>query len=232
MSHAKDFAGYPFTEEDLRKACKAYAEGVVRSAQDAPDLDFEPSEAHRTAIRRMIEQGGRPRRRRTSLRRFAVIAAVVVLVFAMFLAVYASAQSKLRSWLKQVLPDRVQYFFFGEPAPNAREYEIGWLPEGMQAVEQTNEEGSPRIRYANGDGSREATFRYYPMNSWDELQITGGEIVAEDVAFGGFEGTVYFDRTDNTALAVLFDVAGQMVIELSARNIDDEDVLSIVRSIE
>lgn len=231
MSRTNSIPGYPFSEADLKLACKAYVEKAWRSAEACPELDFEPSAAHRAAIRRMMEKSEESSNRRGFIRRLAVAAAIVLVVVGLLFAIHANAGSEWKSWLMRILPDRVQYFFYGQPSQPFYEYETGWLPEGVRLTEHNREEDVETMTFTDNDGFVTILISCYPMNSWDEIQVTGGEVSEIDIAFGIFEGTVYFDRSDDTAFAILFDEVHQMLIELSSCNVNDEDVMSILRAI-
>ena len=114
MIHIDDLSGYPFSGPDLYSVCEKYAARLVKSAE-AVQLDFEPTETSRTAIRQLMDKSLQKARRQMLFRRVATIAAVVVILFSTIMATNVHAREAVVRWLSQIFPDHILYRFFGEP---------------------------------------------------------------------------------------------------------------------
>ncbi len=217
--------GYPFTEKDLRQVCAAYVEQLCKIEEP---LDFEPSQAHREAIRKIMDDALKQGKRRAAIRRIAAAVAVVLLIGSMVFVTNASARDRLENWLRQVLPDKVVYQFFGKPAEKLYEYTIGWLPEGFELVSETKDNLSHT--YVFRGESFGCVIDFIMLGAYDVLEITGEKLESTSMTICGMTGELFYNEADSSKDLILFDEARRMVITVNSR-LPVDDITKIVEGL-
>ncbi|MBQ4020871.1 MAG: DUF4367 domain-containing protein [Erysipelotrichaceae bacterium] len=228
MTDFYDFTDYPFTKEDLRRACAAYASDLVASVEGFPDPEFEPSASHRAAIRRMIDRSYRKGRRHAFYRRAAAIAAVFVILFSTILATNVHAREAVVRWLRQIFPDHVLYQFFGEPVDELQQYTISWIPEGFELVDQFEVDGYRMYSYESEDEGFSVSFAVIE----DGLTIEIGDAAFEmrDVIVNGRPATLFVDVDDSSKNLIWISEDNNVEIDIEG-NISVDMLMRIAESI-
>lgn len=229
MNDFYDFSGYPFTADDLRRVCAAYAAELVASAESLPDPGFEPSAAHRNAIQRMIDRSYRKSRRHVFYRHAAAVVAVIVILFSTLMVTNVHAREAVVRWLRQVFPDHVLYQFFGEPTGGLHQYTIGWIPDGFELVDEFEFDGYRMYTYESEDESFSVSFAAIE----DGLTIEIGDAAFEmqDVFVNGLPATLYIDIDDDSKNLIWISKDGNVEVDMEG-NISIEYLMQIAESIE
>lgn len=228
MNDFYDFSEYPFTADDLRRVCAAYAAELVALVETLPDPEFEPSVAHRNAIQRMIDRSYRKGRRHVFYRRAATVAAVIVILFSTILATNVHARETIVHWLRQVFPDHVLYQFFGEPVDDLHQYTIGWIPEGFELTEYGSDETEYYVYEKNSEMviiefRKGGTVEYTDFSGFEDSSMM-------DMVINGKETFIYQDLSGNEVNLTIFDQEYNMLIELDT-NIGFEQTVKIAEGI-
>lgn len=229
MTHRDELSGYSFSEAELYVACDHYVARMIASIEALP-LDFEPSAAHREAIRRLIDGSLRKGKRHVLFRRIAAIAAIAILFFSTVMVTNVHAREAVVRWLRQVFPDHVLYQFFGEPTDELYHYTIGWIPEGFELTDYGEAPGEIYYIYMNGaDG---ILIDFFDLGHWDELALLGYDnYTLTDTIVNGLEAVIYQDNESSNVDVVVFDSSHGMVICVNS-NIKLDLVLDVVRFIK
>ena len=213
--------GYPFTEEDLRQVCAAYVEQLCKIEEP---LDFEPSQAHREAIQNIMDDALKQGKRRAAFQRIAAAVAIVLLIGSMAFVTNASARDRLENWLRQVLPDKVVYQFFGEPAEKLYEYTIGWLPEGFEL--QFEERDDVSHTYCFKSESRTCIVSFWTNDAYDETVIFGDGYSPHEVIVNTIKGDLYYGESEYPNDLILFDEERGMIIIINS-DISIDEVIHV-----
>ena len=229
MSALYDFSGYPFTADDLRRVCAAYAAESVASAEALPDPGFEPSAAHWNAIQRMIDRSYRKSRRHAFYCRAAAVVAVIVILFSTLMVTNVHAREAVMRWLRQVFPDHVSYQFFGEPAGDLHQYTIGWIPEGFELVDEFEFDGYRMYTYESEDESFSVSFA--SIEDGFTIEIGDAAFEMQEVFVNGLPATLYVDIDDASKNLIWISEDGNVEIDM-AGDISIELLMQIAGSIE
>ena len=229
MTDLHDFSDYPFTAEDLRCVCAAYAADLVALAEALPDPGFEPSAAHRHAIQRMIDRSYHKSRRHAFYRRAAAIAAVFVILFSTILATNVHARDAVVRWLRQVFPDHVLYQFFGEPVDELYQYTIGWIPEGFELVDQFEFDGYRMYSYESENEGFSISFAI--IEDGFTIEIGDAAFEMQEVFINGLPATLFIDIDDASKNLIWISEDGNVEIDM-AGNISVDMLIQIAESIK
>lgn len=228
MSDFYDFTGYPFTADDLRRVCAAYAAELVASVETLPDPVFEPSAAHRNAIQRMIDRSYRKSRRHAFYRRAAAVAAVIVILFSTLMVTNVHAREAVVRWLRQVFPDHVLYQFFGEPAGDLHQYTIGWIPDGFELVDEFEFDGYRMYTYESEDESFSVSFA--SIEDGFTIEIGDAAFETQEVFVNGLPATLFIDIDGASKNLIWISEDGSVEIDM-AGNISVDMLIRIAESV-
>ena len=223
------FSEYPFTADDLRRVCAAYAAELVASVDTLPDPEFKPSAAHRNAIQRMIDRSYRKGRRHVFYRHVATAAAVIVILFSTVLVTNVHAREAVVRWLRQIFPDHVLYQFFGEPVDELHQYTIGWIPDGFELVDEFDFDGYRMYSYESEDESFSVSFAV--IEDGFAIEIGDAAFEMQDVFVNGLPATLYVDIDDASKNLIWISKDGNIEIDMEG-NISIELLMQIAESIE
>ena len=128
-------------DEDLRQALITYYDAVIVVLPDPAALHYSYSPAHKLRMERLIRSHERRERRVFTLQRVAVVLLALLLTFGSWLAVDVHAREVFFNWVRTVYEDHVVYRFHGgstSTTPDTLpEYELGWIPEGFELVDES-----------------------------------------------------------------------------------------------
>ena len=228
MIHIDDLSGYPFSGPDLYSVCEKYAARLVKSAE-AVQLDFEPTETSRTAIRQLMDKSLQKARRQMLFRRVATIAAVVVILFSTIMATNVHAREAVVRWLRQIFPDHILYQFFGEPVDELYQYTIGWIPNEFALIESEIDNESTCYIYENDN--RVVIIEFNKIGTFQQTEFSGfEEYTIIDTIVNGNEAFIYQDNDSDKVNMTVFDRNKECIIEIDT-NIGMELTRQIAESI-
>jgi hypothetical protein len=218
MMPKEELAGYPFNAAALHAVCANYADGLVE-AIEAVSLDFGPSEAHKKAVCNLMDNSLRKTRRHALYRRVGTIAAVFVLLFGAVMVTNAHARELFVRWVRQVFPDHVLYWFYGEPEGGLHHYTIGWIPDGAKVVRHEEDDEEELYVYHCSD-SVSFVVSFYTLGAYSNLDIEDYDSI-ETLTINGNAATLFISSTSTNAL-IIIDEQKQMVIDINAQlSVDD-----------
>ena len=197
MIYSEEMSCYPFNSSDLRSVCAKYAEGLEVFLEPV-SLDFKPSDAHKKVIRSLTDNSLHKAKRHALYRRVGTIAAVFVLFFGTIMVTNAHAREMFARWMKQILPDRVLYRFYGEPEGGLYNYRIGWIPEGFELVQSYEYKNNRVYGYRSNDGGFNVGFHTISDGFVLEIGGEGDEFKSLPVRINGVKGTYYYDIHDSS----------------------------------
>ena len=213
MIHIDDLSGYSFGASDLYYVCEKYAARLVKSAE-AVQLDFEPTETNRTAIRQLMDKSLQKAWRHSIYRRLTAVAAVIVIVFSTIMVTNAYARDAFIRWWNEVWEDRIVYFFDDDSIkPEAVHYALGWVPEGFKLVDEYYEGSYGNLYYSCGD--RMIVYEYSALSEMDMIDILGTD-EGEQVVVGDKSFSYYQDLSDGSNIMIWIDETKEIVHIINA----------------
>ena len=224
MMQTDECFGYPFNAADLRAVCADYAEQFMTSIEAVP-LDFEPSEGHREAIRRMIDDSLRKGKRQAFLRRLGTIAAVLVLLFGTIMVTNADARDLVHRWVTQLFQDHVMFWFNPDPTSRFYTWQLNWTPEGFTLADAYESKDLRRYEYRSG----EDRFQVSIERIREGIDFEDGSTYprTESIEVGGVEGMFCYNADGSLDKLVWPDGNGDVVIEIEG-SIPGETMLEIL----
>lgn len=213
-------AGKSYTFSDLALAC---GEAAALSLRDLPDIlpAADPSEIFSARVE-LLHGQYRSRLRAARIGRSAAgIALALLITFSAVITVNAKAREAFLVWWQEVFPGSTVYRFEGEePQTVAGAYEIGWLPEGMKAIQRSESEGFGSVVFEGGGhmlvfeytaGAQAGAFEVFGETEGISVEIDGlpGRLHAED----GRVNLIWSDETAGVVFTISSDLDVQTVLQ-------------------
>lgn len=236
MMNKDELTSYPFNASDLRAVCAGYTDGLVSSAEAVP-LDFEPSETHRNAVRRLMDKSLQKAKRHASYRRVAAIAAVFVILCVVVMTTNSQANALFTRWIRQIFPDHVMYWFGGEPSDCLYTWQIAWVSDEFELVDSYESADMRSYRYRSAEDEFSISINRiqegFVMEIQDsDLKSVPAEVIGGEATFyygddGKSNNLVWIDNDEN----VVFSINGSIPYELMKEIAEDiiiEDIRFII----
>ena len=236
MMNKDELTSYPFNASDLRAVCAGYADDLVASAE-AVSLDFEPSETHRNAVRRLMDKSLQKAKRHTAYRRVAAIAAVFVILCVVVMTTNSQANALFTRWIRQIFPNHVMYWFGREPSDHLYTWQIAWVSDEFELVDFYESADMRSYRYRSDEDEFSISINKvqegFVMEAPDpDLKSVPAEVIGGKATFyygddGKSNNLVWIDNDEN----VVFSIKGSISYELMMEIADDiiiEDIRFII----
>lgn len=221
-----------FTDKEL-----ALAAASVRDSMLSALPEYEPhafSEGYTAKIARLCAK----MRRREKVRPILQAAAMWFLVFLTGAAIYVAsspaARAAVLNWTREVFENSIIYRFYGDRRGDTLpRYELTWLPEGFELVDEFEDETFYNAFYLNESGDEMIVFDYRLMEEGTTEAVFGynDKHTIEKVTVNGYYGEIYLptDGTDN--VLTLMDEKKQVVLSIES-NLESPVILLIAESIK
>lgn len=224
-----------FRDEELVQAAGLVREAMLGVLPEPAVCDHEFSPEFQAKMERLFAKE-RVHHILHTVRRYA--AAIILLILftgGVVLAVDTEARASFFEWVKKVYENSIVYEFFGgaqeEGLPN---YELGWVPEGYEAVDVYRDETTYSAVYMKVDDPEAGfVFDYHIKQEGDiyEILYDEEEYEIKKVNINGLTGDLFLSlvETETNTLVWLDNIRG-VVISINGY-LAEEDMLHIAENI-
>jgi hypothetical protein len=149
----------------------------------------------------LLETAHRNERKQNVFRSVAAIFILLLATVTVWLSADAEARETVLRWVRETFEFGVVYKLEStvEPADTLPEYEITWLPDGLEMVEEIKYKKMYNVHYSDGNG-KEVIFEYHIVSNNEEINsVVYFEMKTEYeiVSIGGIEADYYYDEETN-----------------------------------
>ena len=223
------------TDEALKIATAMVSEAMLCTLPEPEDCvgQFTPQFDER------IERLKKTAERKTNWRKLAksvVVSVLVVLIgFSMLCVINTEVRATVVTWFKETFETYITYWFNSENENVLPEYELTWVPEGLELVYADSSEHMCIMVYQlDSNASDGFTFDYALANDNSQLTIYSldGIRQAEVVDINGLHGELYLSSNpENPNALVWFDDEHDIVFTLTSY-MNSVDILHIANGVE
>lgn len=224
MMNKDELTSYPFNASDLRAVCAGYTDGLVSSAEAVP-LDFEPSETHRNAVRRLMDKSLQKAKRHASYRRVAVIAAVFVILCVVVITTNTQANAMFTRWIRQIFPNHVMYWFGREPSDHLYTWQIAWVSDEFELVDSYESAVMRSYHYRSDENEFSISINRiqegFVMEAPDpDLKSVPTEVIGGEATFyysddGKSNNLVWIDNDENVVFSIKGSISYELMMEIA-----------------
>ncbi len=125
------------TDEALRDAARQVRNSMLASLPEEPQ-EHTFSEEFLTSIEKLRQSEQKRASRATLFRRSIAALLSVVVGLSLFFGLNTEARAATLRWAKQTAWGRTVFSFFGEAEEALPEFEVMWVPEGVEMVREEN----------------------------------------------------------------------------------------------
>ncbi|MBR6096315.1 MAG: DUF4367 domain-containing protein [Oscillospiraceae bacterium] len=226
--------------EELLYACAPEARTIwldsLPQDGDEPPHAFSPEFQQR--MERLIQRKCRVRRSSglgRVLQRVAVVLLTVLLGGGVFFALDGEARAAVLQWFREMTEHTALYRFSGEtPDAPLPIYTLGWVPDGLELVNEEEDDLFRSLFYLDSDRERFFVFDTYAMNDGVQLEVLAVEDTSrmESLTIRGLHGEFYpADDVSDMSSLLLFDDDHAAVLSIDS-NLEKEEILHIARGLK
>lgn len=159
--------------------------------------------------------------RKAVWRRVASIAASLLLVLlfgaSITLAVSPVARAAVITWLREQYENSIIYRFWASgDFSEFPTYQVGWLPDGFELLQEIEKEHLYIATYQSADGAHQIIFMYHPSNEEDTMIIGGDTDGSERLTIQGLYGEYMPSEYGEKGELIWIDEVNQIVFVISA----------------
>lgn len=220
-----------FRDKDLAVAAGLVRQSMLSDLPEPESCTREFSPEFQTGMERLFTRE-RVQTALHTVRRFA--AAVILLIFfgaGAVLAVDTEARADFFAWMRKLYENSIVYEFFGEkPEEGLPSYELGWVPEGYEAVDVYRDDTMYSAIYMKVDEPETVfVFEYHIRQEGEIYEVLYDEEKYEikTVDINGFEGDLYLSlvETETNTLIWLDTIRG--VVASISGYLEENDIMHI-----
>lgn len=224
-----------FRDVEMVRAAGLVRESMLRALPEPAVCDHKFSPEFQAKMDRIFVKERLYRTLHTVRRYAAAIILLILFTGGVVLAVDTEARASFFDWVKRVYENSIVYEFFGgaqeEGLPN---YELGWMPEGYEAVDVYRDETSYSAVYLKVDDAEAGfIFDYHIRQEGDiyEILYDEGEYEIKKVNINGLTGELFISLVKTgTNTLVWLDNTRSVVISINGY-LAEEDMLHIAENI-
>jgi len=229
-------AKYPFTDKELRRAARIYAEKMTAALEEELEGDsFKPSPGFQGKIE-SIQSYANATISRKQKRRKTIAAACLafLLLITAFFSINTTARAGVQRWIKDVYKDFIVYLFSGEKSDsNLPKISAEWLPDDLTLTEQEeNNDDHCSYMYVNADGSKGVIISCDKTSSGSSLSVSDLDDDREHytASLAGYEVDCFVSDHD-TSDYVWYDNQGWFCFTLTS-NLPHEINMKIIENLK
>ena len=183
------------TDQALKQAAGSVREAMLNAVLPEEVCRHEFSPEFEEKIRHLQGKKRRRQQRLTIARRVAAIFLAIVLGAGIWLASNDQARAAVARWIREVNDNSIVYRFFGDaPTEENFFYELTWVPEGYEIIDQVGVDSTQIIVYQKESDVFTFTYHRITEGSLAQLLETSGEGVS--VSINGIIGQ-YYEAADS-----------------------------------
>lgn len=219
------------SDESLRRAASSLREARLAAQPPLEEYEHEFSPRFEQAMAQLMRKGPRKAVWRKAVSVAASLLLVLLIGAGAVLTFHQEARASFATWLREQYENSIIYRFWGGgDTSEFPTYQIGWMPEGFELLQEFNEERLYIAVYQSIDDGQQVVFAYTFGTEWNELTIWGDLENSERLTIQGFPGEyVPFDYKVGGDL-VWIDENSQIVFTLSAA-LEKDIIIKIANSI-
>lgn len=229
------FVGKNFQDKELSRAAGLVREAMLGELPEPAMCDHEFSPEFQAKMERLFVKDRVYHTLHTICRYAAAIILLILFTAGVVLAVDTEARANFFEWVKKIYENSIVYEFFGgtqdEGLPN---YELGWVPEGYEAVDVYRDETTYSAIYMKVDDPEAVfVFDYSQKQEGDiyEVLYDEEEYEIKKVDINGLVGELYLSliKTETNDLIWVDEDKG-VVLAISGY-INEEDMLHMAEEV-
>ena len=222
---------YPFTEKELELAAKEVIWAIAESVPPAGEFRHEFSPAARARMTALTSRVQHRERKRTVFRSVAAIFILLLATVTVWLSADAEARETVLRWVRETFEFGVVYKLEStvEPAGVLPKYEITWLPEGLEMVEEEYQNNTYNVTYYNKDTDKTLIFDYeIEKDGYNAFVLTDQSTQYSTITINEVEAEYYQD--DNSRTIMWIDEKDSLLFVITS-NLDKETVIRFAEGI-
>lgn len=218
------------TDEALRNAAKQVRESMLASLPEEP-TEHTFSEEFLTSIEKLRQSEQKRASRITLFRRSIAALLSVVVGLSLFFGLNTEARAAALRWAKQTTWGRTVFSFFGEAEKALPEFEVMWVPEGVELVNEIVEPDCVMRLYSDpDDDSQSFAIQCALMDSDSPLIISHNKseylihstivnthyaklYIAQDSSVSN--GLVWFDDDTGVSFTIISDMKPDVILHIA-----------------
>lgn len=188
------------TDESLRVAAALVRDSMLSSLNDEYIPDYRFSDDFMTSIEILKKQEKRRQKRIKAVHRCIAAILTIVVGITLFFTINTRARAAAIGWIKKTFFGQTVYSFPQDTAQVLPNYQLTWLPEGMQLEKRiTTPECDMRLYTDVDDPNQSFTIQCNTQNIHSNLTISydGAEYTVYPVQMNGFSGEMYQSNDEN-----------------------------------
>ena len=222
---------YPFTDKELELAAKEVIWAIAESVPPAGEFRHEFSPAARARMTALTSRVQHRERKRTVFRSVAAVFILLLATVTVWLSADAEARETVLRWVRETFEFGVVYKLEStvEPAATLPKYEITWLPEGLEMVEEGYQNNTYNVTYYNKDTDKTLIFDYEIEKDGDNaFVLTDQSTQYSTITINGVDAEYYQD--DNSRTIMWIDEKDSLLFVITS-DLDKETVIRFAEGI-
>ncbi|MBQ3878735.1 MAG: DUF4367 domain-containing protein [Oscillospiraceae bacterium] len=178
------------SDELMKEAARLAHEKWLNSFPAPEDCEHEFPEGFYESL---LREGEKRQKRRTNLRRAAVILIAFLLSGALLLASSPAVRAMLKSWVREVFGQHVVYHFDKDSTlAELPDYELSYIPENFKEISRFPKTIGRALCYGQRKEGKAAIFFYYLISEDRKIRVNYDKgDTPEDVMIHSLSGAYY-----------------------------------------
>ena len=219
------------SDDALRSAAAKLREARIAAQPPLEECKHEFSPEFEQAMDRLMQKG----KCKAVWRRVVSIAAslllVLLIVASITLAVSPAARAAVITWLREQYENSIIYRFWASgDSSEFPTYQVGWLPDGFELLQEIEEEHLYIAIYQSDDGAHQVIFMYHPSNEEDTMIIGGDTDGSERLTIQGLYGEYMPSEDGEKGELIWIDEESQIVFAISA-DLEKHTIIEVAESV-
>ena len=210
-----------FTDEALRNAAILVRKSMLSSLNEEKVPEHEFPDDFLKSVREEARQSEKKHRHDGELLRRCIAAVLSVVVgVTLFFAIDTEARAAAAEWIKKVFGGQTLFSFLQEDTYVSMDFQLLWLPDGVEMVDETQTELTHSQLYQDAQDSKNGfVIRCGSMDSQGDLMIVHGDASYDirTVEVNGLPGELYISNdTDISNVLIWFDESNRIVFTIDS----------------
>lgn len=219
------------SDGSLRRAASKLREARLAAQPSLEEYTREFSPRFEQAMEKLMRKEPRKAVWRKAASAAASLLLVLLIGAGAVLTFHQEARASFVTWLREQYENIIVYRFWNSgDDSDFPTYQIGWMPEGFELLQEFNEERLYIAVYQSIDDGQQVVFAYTFGTEWNELTIWGDLENSERLTIQGLPGEYVPSDYKVGGDLVWIDENSQMVFTLSA-TLEKDIIIKIANSI-
>lgn len=210
-----------FTDEALRNAAILVRESMLSSLNEEEVPEHEFPDDFLKSIREEARQPEKKHRHDGELLRRCIAAVLSAVVgVTLFFAINTEVRAAAVEWIKKVFGGQTIFSFLQEDTYVSMDFQLLWLPDGVEMVDETQTELTHSQLYQDAQDSKNGfVIQCGSMDSQGDLTIVHGDASYDirTAEVNGLPGELYISNdTDISNVLIWFDESNRIVFTIDS----------------